>query len=53
MATEHALITAAVVLSAPWEVSDIRFDAEAKRIDFDGVVSENGKNRTLRQLQRP
>ncbi|MCG5549620.1 helix-turn-helix domain-containing protein, partial [Halorhodospira halochloris] len=35
MATEYALFTAALGLSAPWEVSDIRFDAQAKRIDFD------------------
>ncbi|BBE10966.1 hypothetical protein HH1059_03520 [Halorhodospira halochloris] len=35
MATEHALFTAALGLSAPWKVSDIRFDAQAKRIDFD------------------
>jgi len=35
MSREHMLFTAALGLSAPWEVTDIRFDADAKRIDFD------------------
>ena len=39
MATEHALFTAALGLSAPWEVSDIRFDAEAKEANRARVES--------------
>ena len=35
MAKEHTLFTAALGLSAPWGVSDIRLDTDAKRIDFD------------------
>jgi transposase len=34
MLSEHALFSAALGLSAPWSVTDIRFDAAAKRIDF-------------------
>ncbi|MBK1725626.1 ISL3 family transposase [Halorhodospira neutriphila] len=43
MAQEHALFTAALGLSAPWEVSDIRFDAEAKRIDFDVTFASSSR----------
>jgi transposase len=35
MPGEHRLFTAALGLDAPWEVSDVRFDAAAGRIDFD------------------
>ena len=35
MPVEHRLFTAALGLDAPWEVSDVRFDAAAGRIDFD------------------
>ncbi|WP_462322349.1 ISL3 family transposase [Halochromatium sp.] len=35
LSTEHRLFTAALGLSAPWGVSDVRFDAEAGRIDFE------------------
>ena len=35
MPVEHRLFTAALGLGAPWEVSDVRFDAMAGRIDFD------------------
>lgn len=43
MSTEHALFTAALGLSAPWEVSDIRFDAETKRIDFDVTFASGSR----------
>lgn len=39
----HALFTAALGLSAPWEVTDIRFDAEAKRIDFDVTFASGSR----------
>jgi transposase len=35
LSTEQRLFAAALGLSEPWEVSDVRFDAEAGRIDFD------------------
>ena len=35
MSMEHGLFTAALGLSAPWEVTDVRFDPQAGRIDFD------------------
>ncbi len=35
MPAEHQLFTAALGLQAPWQVSDVRFDPEAGRIDFD------------------
>ena len=35
MSSEYALFTAALGLSAPWEVADVRFDADARRIDFE------------------
>ncbi|ABM61924.1 hypothetical protein Hhal_1148 [Halorhodospira halophila SL1] len=43
MATEYALFTAALGLSAPREVSDIRFDVEAKRIDFDVTFASGSR----------
>jgi len=43
MVQEHALFTAALGLSAPWEVIDLRFDAEAKRIDFDATSASGSR----------
>ncbi|MCG5539562.1 helix-turn-helix domain-containing protein, partial [Halorhodospira sp. 9622] len=37
------MFTAPLGLSAPWEVSDIRFDAEAKRIDFDVTFASGSR----------
>ncbi|SFD03425.1 Transposase [Thiohalospira halophila DSM 15071] len=34
MSGEHALFTAALGLTAPWQVRDLTFDAEVGRIDF-------------------
>jgi transposase len=43
LSTEHRLFTAALGLSEPWEVSDVRFDAEAGRIDFDVAVAKGSR----------
>lgn len=35
MTMETTLSTAALGLTPPWEVTDIRFDAEARQVDID------------------
>lgn len=43
MPSEHALFTAALGLSAPWEVTEVRFDPDAGRIDFDIVFAPGSR----------
>lgn len=43
MAAENALFTAALGLSAPWEVADIRLDTQAGRVDFDVTFASGSR----------
>ncbi|AGA89822.1 transposase family protein [Thioflavicoccus mobilis 8321] len=43
MATEHGLFTAALGLSPPWQVTDVRFDPQGGRIDFEVGFAQGGR----------
>ena len=43
LSLEHQLFTSALGLSPPWEVSDVRFDPAAGRIDFDVTFASGSR----------
>mgnify|MGYP000532964450 CR=1 FL=1 len=55
MSTDHALFTAALGLSAPWEVSDIRFDSRLSNGAVEGMNAQiqaaKARARGFRRIQ--